>query len=201
VQTNEPGTVLTFGLDNGGIGGLLDLNSSTLRWGIVSFDDQGDQSFVNQIGLISTVNTSTSDLTASGVLPNTATIFGTGGAIRSFLVANPSATSDSIVSTAINGTDNWATDNTNSLQLTSSIFATGGANSTLAMYMFGNAASASSQATAGATQMAGTWSFDALAGTVTYSVNAVPVPAAVWLLLSGLGGLGVVGRRRAVAAA
>lgn len=33
-------------------------------------------------------------------------------------------------------------------------------------------------------------------GTLTYSVSAVPLPAAAWLLLSGLMGMGVVTRRR-----
>jgi len=33
-------------------------------------------------------------------------------------------------------------------------------------------------------------------GNLTYSVSAVPLPAAAWLLLSGLMGMGVVTRRR-----
>lgn len=43
------------------------------------------------------------------------------------------------------------------------------------------------------------------AGLLTYAIagatSEVPLPAAVWLLLSGIGGLGVVGRRRSAAAA
>jgi hypothetical protein len=45
----------------------------------------------------------------------------------------------------------------------------------------------------------GTWLLTS-GGTLTYSlaaVSSVPLPAAVWLLLSGLAGVGVVGRRRA----
>ena len=46
---------------------------------------------------------------------------------------------------------------------------------------------------------AGVFTIDLAADTLTYSVAPVPLPAGVWLLLSGLAGLGVFGRRRAVA--
>ena len=36
-------------------------------------------------------------------------------------------------------------------------------------------------------------------GTLTYSVAPVPLPAALWLLLSGLAGIGVIGRRKTAA--
>lgn len=36
-------------------------------------------------------------------------------------------------------------------------------------------------------------------GTLTYSVAPVPLPAALWLLLSGLAGVGVIGRRKSAA--
>lgn len=45
---------------------------------------------------------------------------------------------------------------------------------------------------------AGTWSVDAAAGTLNYTVSAVPVPAAVWLLGSGLLGLVGISRRKKV---
>lgn len=47
-----------------------------------------------------------------------------------------------------------------------------------------------------ATTFAGTWSVNAAAGTLNYTVSAVPVPAAVWLFGSGLLGLVGISRRR-----
>jgi hypothetical protein len=53
-----------------------------------------------------------------------------------------------------------------------------------------------------ATQFAGVFSIDLTTDQLIYQVpgqNSVPLPAAVWLLVSGLAGLGVFGRRRAAA--
>lgn len=46
----------------------------------------------------------------------------------------------------------------------------------------------------------GQWLLSA-GGQLTYSISAIPLPAAVWLLLSGLVGLGAVARRKRAAAA
>jgi hypothetical protein len=81
----------------------------------------------------------------------------------------------------------------------------GGVGDTLAMYLYtesGARGTAGNPATAAL--YAGTWAFDLAAGTLTYTVPGVapvPLPAAAWLLLSGLGGLGFVGRRRGAAPA
>jgi len=48
------------------------------------------------------------------------------------------------------------------------------------------------------TQFAGTWALNIANGTLIYSVpgGSVPLPAALWLLLSGLAGVGVLSRRK-----
>ncbi len=76
------------------------------------------------------------------------------------------------------------------------------ANATLAMYFYAQSGGrGQGGALANSTQYAGVWSFNAATGTLSYSVAAapVPLPAAAWLLLSALGGLGAVSRRRVAA--
>jgi hypothetical protein len=46
---------------------------------------------------------------------------------------------------------------------------------------------------------AGTGIFDSRHEVLDFSITTVPLPAAAWLLLSGLAGLGFVGRRRTMA--
>src|SRR5215475_3123323 len=57
--------------------------------------------------------------------------------------------------------------------------------------------------TATATKFAGVWTIDLVADTLTYAVGggSVPLPAALWLFLSGLSGVGILGRRRRAVAA
>jgi hypothetical protein len=66
----------------------------------------------------------------------------------------------------------------------------------LPFYMLTQAKGATGVVSAAPSTFAGTWSVDLGTDTLTYSVAPVPLPAGIWLLLSGLTGMGLLGRRR-----
>jgi hypothetical protein len=74
-----------------------------------------------------------------------------------------------------------------------------GAGVSTALNFFQLTSGAGNNSAIGISQYAGTWTINLAAGTLTYSVAGgapVPLPAALWLLMSGLAGIGVVGRRK-----
>jgi hypothetical protein len=82
---------------------------------------------------------------------------------------------------------------------------TAGLSNPLAMYLFTQSGGRGTTNNASTALLyAGTWSFDLATASLTYTVAGgapVPLPAALWLLLSGLTGIGVIGRRKGTQAA
>ncbi|MGD9842709.1 MAG: VPLPA-CTERM sorting domain-containing protein [Steroidobacteraceae bacterium] len=173
--------------------------TADLRWGVAAADTaQFLTAAAGTMRLATTVLTSTGDLGITNQqLANTTPRHAAVAAAN-----NQTAGSLDVNTTGFVGNDLLG-------NLSTTYYATGGftwagtVSDTLAMYLYSNTGSSlQSQANveANATQYAGIWSLDLANNLLSYTVSPsspVPVPAAIWLLLSGLGGLGVIGRRKA----
>lgn len=159
---------------------------SSLVWGVNAGDSQNRT-------LVTTVNTSTGVVESNNSKTRNAISL-----LNQVNVANNSlGSSVDSTTTAFSPNDILSIEGTNYGAATAFSW-TADTNSTLAMYQY--VASTGNTGNAVKTAYAGLWSINLAAGTLTYAVAGgapVPVPAALWLLFSGLAGLGVVGRRKA----
>lgn len=163
------------------------VDTNSLRWGVFA-SDAGSTNVVGSIR-VATTATAASDITTttSGSLNNFANFE------NNTLIPNNNAVNSSPLDVVTSSADpSYLVGNVDSFASLSSF---GQLTDVLGMYLLTNTARGTGTINA-YTQYAGTWAFDLAAGTLNYSVSAVPLPAAVWLLLSGLGGLGIVGRRK-----
>jgi hypothetical protein len=93
----------------------------------------------------------------------------------------------------------YANANYNAALETFAVNSAGSTSESLPFYLLTSARGTTSIGTT--TQYAGTWSVDLTKDTLTYTVAGggtapVPLPASVWLMISGLAGVAVLGRRR-----
>lgn len=165
--------------------------TSSLRWGTFAAD-AGSTNIAGSIRFATTVAAGSDVATTTSSSLNNIANF-----TNATLIPNNNAVNSSPLDVVVSAADpSYLTTNTGAF---ASLSGFGQLTETLAMYLFTNTGRGTSTINA-ATQYAGTWAFDLANGTLNYNVSAVPLPAALWLLLSGIGGLGIIGRRRGAAA-
>jgi hypothetical protein len=173
-------------------------NLSQMQWGVLA-GDNGVQNTDGTTRLLTTVDLANGSITG---LTNNNIIVATNNIEQAYRGANsdPAPLDVNTVAGTLEDARAQLGGNNYSIQDFDWTADANDASATLAMYFYAQSGGRGADDDAAfATQYAGIWSFDAATGTLTYSVSAVPLPAAAWLLLSALGGLGAVGRRRVAA--
>ncbi|WP_129779354.1 VPLPA-CTERM sorting domain-containing protein [Peristeroidobacter soli] len=191
-ETNQAGLSLSWTINPATYAGA---DLSQMQWGVVA-GDNGSQNTAGSTRLLSTVaNGSVTNLINTNIITAAALVDNSyNGAneddspLDRNTLAGTRDTRAVLGNFGIAGFD-WTADASD-------------ADATLAMYLYAqNGGRNQGNNPTIQTQYAGVWSFDAATGVLNYSVAAapVPLPAAAWLLLSALGGLGAVSRRRVAA--
>lgn len=191
--TDDGGLTLTWNIDTSL---YSDYSLTDMVWG-VNAGDNGSQSTDGSMNLLTTI-----DAGSITTLTNTGVLGATNAIETAYSGANLDTDPEDVNTTAYNQEDVKSNVGTALGGIAGMDWTASAADSsdTLEMYYYAqNGGRGQGDAEALSTKYAGVWSFDASSGTLTYTVAAVPVPAALWLLLSGLGGLGVVSRRRVAA--
>lgn len=192
--TPDSGFSTSFSVDMSAFAGS---NASNIKWSVYAADAQGN--FTNTEML----TTAALNLGAvPGVNVNVVAAIGASGMQSVFSQWNTvcGAASETCTGTGFSSTyfGEYGEDYNNGL----TVPASGELNSALGFYALRRSSTLAQDALI-STQYANSghlaqWLLTS-AGTLTYSVAPVPLPAALWLLLSGLAGVGVVGRRKSAA--
>jgi len=166
----------------------VNLASSSLRYMVFAADGAGIGA-TNSYGLISSVGAGQdATITDADMVASAAQFLSTGSA--SFISAQLNGTCLGVVACAANANTDayWDFSDWQAVTPWSAAGSIGGA--ALDLYKWVNAANSTSYTTLGTASLASN-------GTLSFATaSAVPLPAAGWLLLSGLGALGAASRRR-----
>jgi hypothetical protein len=194
---NTAGTTLTWNLT--GLTVPSTVPTTSLVWHVTAASTTGS---VATAGAFKMLTTADQTLTGAQIqsLTNTQTLSLANSADHNFLLSiagtggNPVVTTTTTDPTYANG--KYGT-GLNAFSWSAAVGATSSANFFEIISNRANTSAVTVQP-----QYAGVWSLNLAAKTLTYSVGGtVPLPAGLWLLLSGLAGLGVVGRRKDTGAA
>jgi hypothetical protein len=191
---SAPGTKIVYNLT--GLAADLAANPAAKAGGLV-FDvtaasQTGSIATVGGFHLETTFDTSVSLATIQGIQSGAvAAAEGHNNQYLTNITTNPFFTTNTSDPAYANGNYNAALE-------TFTVNAAGSTSSSLPFYVLTSGRATTSIGTT--TQYAGTWSVDLTADTLTYTVAGgtapVPLPASVWLMISGLAGVAVLGRRR-----
>jgi hypothetical protein len=199
---NTAGLTLTWNLTGLTVPGGVD--TANLLWDVTAFSTKGAINRAGSFNLLTTVDPTVDpsivNATTSGALQGTAT------STNNF-ITNLNASSSTNPHTTTNPSDPTYANGFYGAGLNNLPYnAAAGVGTALNFFELNSKAATTSIATVA--QYAGTWSLNLAADTLTYSVPGgttppppVPLPAALWLLVSGLTGMGVLGRRKNAAVA
>ena len=199
IQPSDMSTTLTWTLT--GLSGIPTsvLSSGKLAWGINAINyDSGPPG--NAAGSEQIATTLTSAGVASLATANNANM---DVQVQNFnneaeQINNNCATPGLCTTSSTSDTWYWTTTAGASLGQSGGLLQSDGAlASSMAFYLLSNSSGVGTDLLNTA-KYAGVWSLSIAngVGTLTYTVSAVPLPAAAWLLLSGLIGMGLVGRSK-----